>query len=461
MKIGRATAVVQNRWLLRIPNGQKATPEDVALIAELEAAAAEGDGEAPKEIQTLPSPEIPEETLRKRKERHEKMQAESDERWAAKKRRRRTRDYAGIPADPPGPPRFPSETTLGESMDFLAMDSELYKETRAHFQRICEDMRIIKKTLAGTDKWATAKDRLKAENEHVASVFADSTNKDKKELALDVICTDVTKRMRTTDSRMTIVDAKNIIGVNPEESRQIRDSFYNILKHDHFTSKLETGPEHWEELKDQWIAKTPLLQSVMNIEQDPTLLNKKRKALEVLCRDVMKRLRDAQKKDGPTSVPPTPKPAAPRKEKTTTSAKTHTLAQQTAPQTAQIGLEYAGMQIDPSLLQEAIKEAPIGTTVASKPVAVYIKPHPGSTASIQNKDKKMLLSHLSTRTYAELQEVIRKKWSGSVISKIEGLAKTDNGGSIEFIVDGDEELDSYLDHVEGAKATFLVRLDRA
>ncbi|KAK5950740.1 hypothetical protein OHC33_008123 [Knufia fluminis] len=439
----------KNRWLLRIPNGQKASPEDAQLEAQLLAAAAEETGEQPPPPPTAPpvEEELPEEILRKRKERHEKMQAESDERWANKKRRRRTRDYAGIPADPPGPPRFPSETTLGESMEFLELNPELYKEVRADFQRICEDMRIIKKTLAGTDKWQAAKTRLIEENAHLNAVFANPDKRQSKDLALDVIATDVTKRMRTMDTRMTIVDAKNILGVNPEQSRQIRNSFYSILQNDHFTSKLETGPEHWNELKDQWIASTPMLLEIMREDQDPNLLDKKKKALEVLCRDVMKRLRDAQKRDD--GNPTTPKPTPVRKEKPVMAP----------PLPA---LDTSDLQIDPSILADTATAATAQTQpvpeVPPQPIPVFIKPHPLST--IHARDK-MFLSTLSTRTTAELTHVILQKWSDSTIIKVEGMAKTPTGSEIAFTIDGDDELDAYLDHVQGAKVVFVVQVNQA
>ena len=429
----------KNRWLLRIPNGQKATPEEDAFQQELLAAAAAADGSGPDgtaaaALQVVAEPEVSEDLLRKRKERHDKMQAESDERWAAKKRRRRTREYAGIAADPPGPPRFPSELTLGESMQNLSMDSEAYKEARSDFQRVCEDMRIIKKTLAGTDKWAAAKNRLIVENAHLAAVFGDPEGRQGKDLALDVICTDVTKRMRTAESRMTIVDAKNILTINPEQSRQIRDSFYRILQNDHFTSKLETGPEHWNELKEQWIQTTPMLLEIMREDQDPDMLSRKRKALEVLCRDVMKRLRDAQKRD---DGKPTPRP---------TPVKTPSAPPLPVAPAGNFDLD---MQIDPSLLQPSEPTLP--------PIAVYIKPHPQS--QVHAKDR-MFLATLSSRTYAELEQAILAKWTDSIVVKIEGMAKTAGGDNLEFPVDGDDELYAYLDHVAGSKVGFVVQVNR-
>ncbi|KAJ0376996.1 hypothetical protein COL922a_014130, partial [Colletotrichum nupharicola] len=76
----------------------------------------------------------------------------------------------------------------------------------------------------------------------------------------------------------------------------IRNAFYNTLKQDHFTSKLEAGDEHWKELKEQWIQGSDLLQRILAPGSADPEHATKLKALEVLCRDVMKRLRDVQTK---------------------------------------------------------------------------------------------------------------------------------------------------------------------
>jgi hypothetical protein len=278
----------KNRWLLRVPNGTKATGSPQVLPSPVRQTtlgtpalvqgileSAEGSDEVQQSEEPAQPPdlssELEPEIIRKRKERLDRLQAESDERWAAKERRRRTRGWAGLPADPPGPPRFPSETTIDESRDFLRLDNQSYRELRDHFQRVCEDTAIIKKTLAGPEKWQAAKDRLISESPHLQSVFwTTSTRLDAKALALDVICTDVTKRMRTRDRKMTIGEAKNLLGVNPEESRQIRNAFYATLKADHLTSKLEAGDAHWQELKDKCVQDTTLKHSIQYVgEVDP------------------------------------------------------------------------------------------------------------------------------------------------------------------------------------------------
>lgn len=311
----------KNRWLLRVPNGMKSKKADTdqevinqlqqALYPDAQLGDAEGEDDsmgamaipAPTAPTTgrAESPPLSPEVLQKRQERLAKLQAESAERWATRKRRRRTRGWAGLPADPPGPPRFPSETTIDESKAFLSLDNRLYRDIRARFQRICEETDIIKKTIAGPERWEAAKDRLIQESPHLQSVFwGNEENQEAKKLALDVVCGDVTKRMRTLERRMTIAEAKNTLGVNPEESRQLRHAFYQTLKQDHFTSKLEAGEEHWKELKSQWINGSQLLQNILAPGSSDPQHQEKVKAIEVLCRDVMKRLRDDQTKRDPT-----------------------------------------------------------------------------------------------------------------------------------------------------------------
>jgi hypothetical protein len=310
----------KNRWLLRVPNGMKTKKRDAdqdvinqlqqALYPDAQMADAEGEDEPMEELRLSIPKDLPPraessplspEVMAKRQERLAKLQAESAERWATRKRRRRTRGWAGLPADPPGPPRFPSETTIDESKAFLSLDNRLYRDIRNRFQRICEEAGIIKKTIAGPERWEAAKDRLVQESSHLQGVFwGNEDNQEPKKLALDVICGDVTKRMRTLERRMTIAEAKNALGVNPEESRQLRNAFYQTLKADHFTSKLEAGEEHWKELKASWVSGSELLQNILAPGDADPQHEEKVKAMEVLCRDVMKRLRDDQTKRDPT-----------------------------------------------------------------------------------------------------------------------------------------------------------------
>jgi hypothetical protein len=453
------------------------------------------------------SPELSPEVLAKRQERLAKLQAESAERWAARKRRRRTRGWAGLPADPPGPPRFPSETTIDESKAYLSLDSNLYRDIRNRFQRICEEADVIKKTLAGPERWEAVKARLIQESSHLQSVFwGNDDNQEAKRLALDVVCTDVTKRMRTLERRMTIAEAKNALGINPEQSREVRNAFYQVLKSDHFTSKLEAGDEHWKELKAQWIEGSDLLKGILAAGVADPEHEQKVKAMEVLCRDVMKRLRDDQTKRDPTrrkkfdskftaSEPPkAPYPpsgadmgayhAPPHG--TLIQAAAHAQAQVQGPVQPQAQMQaqqahpqnrphhqghpmadHSDMQIDPSLLLAAANDPSLMVQThghfAEQPYAHNqytgqpVQPgFPSSSsmpiavyfrvhpASPVQLEARLWVATLSNISLDELRQLAVAKLPGLVCDRIQGVVKEDNGSEISLQIDHDDELAAYI-----------------
>lgn len=482
----------RNRWLMRIPNGarqaatdeeeqdeqgepeeeQEVAPEEAPEEGQLEArllSAARGEDSQTPSTQPIPlsiSDELPLEFLEQQRERLAMLQSESDERRKSKKRRRRTKGYAGLPADPPGPPRFPSETTLKESRDILSLDMKQYHAVRNKFQRICEEEQIRQKTVAGAEKWQGAKNRLVDEDAVLTAVLrTDGSDLQKKELALDVICTDVTKRIRTTGSRLTILESKTILGLNPEQSRQIRSGFYDILGSEHYTSKLEMGADKWQELKDRWISGTPLLLQILGTGTIDTEYHRKHAALELLCRDVMKRVRDDrakkkgnfQKKSLP--VPTRSAPAA--------SANAAPLATASSPygppQPAHLfgdvattfqHTDVSDLQIDPHLLQAA---GDLGTPHVPTVTPVYFRPHPKSTVY---NHSKMWLGSLSGRSIPELHALLHTRYPNARPARIDGIEKDSGGNEISYLIEQDEELDAYLDHVQGRKATFVVLLTK-
>ena len=485
----------KNRWLLRVPNGMKTQssaptavnqPEDEGLLvlqqevySNTEPADDKGLLSPDPTVQHLP--DLSSEVLAKRRERLDQLKVESAERWASRKRRRRTRGYAGLPADPPGPPRFPSETTIDESKKYLNLDSAMYRRIRDQFQKICEEAGFLKKTVAGAERWQEAKDRLIHESQHLQRVFSTGSNElDAKTLALDIVCTDVTKRMRTLERRMTIAEAKNALGVNPEESRQIRNAFYNTLKADHFTSKLEAGDEHWKELKEQWIQNSALLQQVLLPGPPDPGYAIKLKALEVLCRDVMKRLRDDQTKCDPsrkrsTSHSDTQCSGLRNNHVSNTpnsiSNGISALASQALASAPMTSSDINDMQIDPSLLQAAndpscstktqqetenslgYDDPMLGSTGLYTPVYLLISPQ-----SEVYGDSKTWVGKLVTRSISEVRQLATDRFPDSVVTRIEGLDKDENGSGISFLIDEDHELDAYLTHVHGRKASFLYYL---
>lgn len=506
----------RNRWLLRVPNGMQArghaappTPQaDNETHSSVQgtypdAACASVTPIEQTEAEREASPELLPEVRQKRQLRLNKLQMESDERWRTRKRRRRTRGWAGLPADPQGPPRFPSETTIDESKLYLNLDNAQYRQVRDQFQDICEEEGVAKKTIAGAEKWQAVKDRLVRENQHLQAAFSNDQlhTPAQKALALDVVCTDVTKRMRTLEHRMTIAEAKNALSINPEESRQIRNAFYAILKADCFTSKLEAGDQHWQELKRQWIADSELLQRILAPgASDPNHFLKV-KAIEVLCRDVMKRLRDDQTKRDPTrkkqaSSGPGPGPAPPRPAAQLNVSTTldHTSTASTAQMTPihtsseQLATSHSDLQIDPSLLlaahdssiaaaqhQQASYDQQSQYSAANHQASAYpidsyapsaYPPQPQAIAifcrlsamSPVQREPKIWLDVLATGTIAELRHLILSKHPGTAVARLEGVVSDQNVQDILYPLDRDDELYSYLAHVSGGKATFVVHL---
>lgn len=456
----------KNRWLMRIPNGPKQQGDDDTTQIEaqlLEATQNESGLSEPAELPTLVD-EPPAEFIERQRARLERLQAESDDRMKSKKRRRRTKGYAGLPADPPGPPRFPSETTLEESRGILGLETKQYRAVRDQFQSICEEEQILQKTVAGAEKWQAAKDRLIRDNTTLQAALwtnnADPQEQTKKELALDVICTDVTKRIRTMGRRLTILESKNVLGINPEQSRQIRAGFYDILNAEHYTSKLEMGPDMWGYLKDKWISETPLLKEILGPGAEDPEHDKKQSALELLCRDVMKRVRDDKAKakgtfrkkpseSTPRRAPPLPS-AAPESTPYAQSLPANPFGDLPAAPTT----DLSDLQIDPNLLQAADE---LVEPQESTMTAVYIRPHPKSNTY---NNTKMWLGSLSGRSVPELHLLLATKYPNAKAARIDGIEKDSTGHEISYLIEEDEELDAYLDHVQGRKATFVVLLKK-
>ncbi|KAF4553385.1 Hypothetical protein D9617_7g031120 [Elsinoe fawcettii] len=409
-------------------------------------------------------------TGEKRKDRDE-LQANSDEKWKSKKRRRHTREWNGLPADPPGPPRYPSETTIGEAQKWLGLDNEMYRAVREQFQSICGERNITKKTICGPEEWEAAKSYLIESHAYLQQLFGTSEQSALQplQLSLDIICMDVTKHMRNQSKTMSLAEAKNTLGLNPLESRIMKQKLIKILIENNFVNTYET--ENWGQLKEEWLQDTAV-QARMPTEDGPA---KERylKALQLLCRDTLKRWREAQRtseqKQGESGNEPT-------------GAKTTNVTPKTKPKSApRRGRKSApaapeaannDVQIDPSLLQaantssmlsaeqhqpEAYPAPDAAEASLEPPLAVYFRR--GST-STDTGVPPLWLGVLATRNLNGLYEAALGFQGGSqyVVVKIEGVTLTPQGGELLYQIDQDDELHGYLLHSVGGKATFVVHL---
>ncbi|KAH7086436.1 hypothetical protein FB567DRAFT_71123 [Paraphoma chrysanthemicola] len=464
------------------------------------------------------------EELLRRQLRQEQLRKESDEKWRTRKRRRRTRGWAGLPADAPGePPRFPSETTIDEAKAYLSLDNNMYREVRERFLQICKDHEIIKKTIAGPEKWADIVRQLINESAHLSAVFQSEPDvmqnidalfrpKGQKALSLDVICMDVTKRLRTMDSRMSLADAKNILALNPEQTRRVRGAFTAKLMAAKFTTKHEAGEQHWADLKTAWVNESDLLvRALAQGESDPEY-SRKLRAVEILARDVMKRLQQEKTAKDPSKKKqihrgPGPGPAPPVVPPNPLSARSRSQQQESGNEvqpTTQTNYDSmtalasaADLQIDPSLLLAASDAAVLPPTQSyepeqqypyqdqqlaqtyrpaqsnyaaaqaqtyytapsssnasstpTNPVPIYFRLHPHSTTSFPSKT--VWLSILHQPSLNEIRQLAAREHPGTVVLKLEGLItyRAEQGDrEVTVEVGDDEELGAYLGHVRSA-----------
>lgn len=190
--------------------------------------------------------------------------------------------------------RFPSEMTIDDARSKLGLDKPTYRALRVEFQNICTALDVSKKS-AGSEKWEAAKTRLlHIRPELYHKLWTPEDELESKQAALDVICTDIAKRMRSMDSKMSVAEVKNALGMNPQEARDARVAFNEVLIDAGFTTKLDSTPtpQQWDDLRRLWSNRSGVIQKILDdIDSDPG--NRlKVKALDVLSRDTLKRLRD-------------------------------------------------------------------------------------------------------------------------------------------------------------------------
>ena len=87
--------------------------------------------------------------------------------------------------------------------------------------------------------------------------------------------------------------------------------------------------------------------------------------------------------------------------------------------------------------------------------AVYIRP--AITSQVHHNDK-MWLASLTSSSVQELHRLLERKWPNAAAIRIDGIEKDANGEEVKFLIEEDEELDAYLEHTQGRKASFVVEL---
>ncbi|KAH6960609.1 hypothetical protein DER45DRAFT_165178 [Fusarium avenaceum] len=294
----------RNRWLLRVRHGDRARSGDFEQDDEVfdidSSPVQDGDvmNSIPDQERGLPDHSATGNSTNSLQESTNSTTLAPKARKISKRQSRRNRQHL---SEAEHIVRFPSEMTLNDSKDVLMLDASTYSETRECFAHICQEESIVKKTLAGPGRWDYVKNRLIHERPNLQQVlWISKENLERKQLALDIICTDVTKRIRNQETKMTLVDAKNELGLNPEESHDIRAALHEVLCDAQFTCKSDGTPEQWEELKKQWFEKSTRLKAIP-LDGDDEQSRRKMRAIEIVARDVIKRKRDEKRSKGTKS----------------------------------------------------------------------------------------------------------------------------------------------------------------
>ncbi|KAF7192726.1 hypothetical protein HII31_05952 [Pseudocercospora fuligena] len=459
------------------------------LQAQLQAAAATAPDSEPEHEGTnedvLLSLPMGAEEFARRQQRLFEIQLESDQKMLTKKRRRRIRGYGHLPADAPGTaPRYNSETSLDESKAYLHLTNEMYQTIRKDFQAICEEMGIKKKTQCAEGVWEESKSKLIRENMHLINMTHPlQPDQDHKAIALECICLDVTKRMRTAEKHLSVAQANNVLGINPATSKVIRRSFYEILAAANFESRLVSGEDEWQALKQQWYAANEILLNAVS-EGDP----QKSKAIDLLGSDAMKRFREdkirqgyrapvqknARYGPGPGTASATTKPR--------TSIAVEPAPPRESPRGAQISQPRAraaveskypsqpngnfigtlaqatgdiNFDLDPALATPFVRP-PAEPEVLAQPIGSYFRL--ATNSSLVGHHPKMWLAKLTSKSMAALHKAATSKAGAAKVTQIKGIVKNEDGIEDNWQIDDDDELQAYLD-IAGEKPIFVVLME--
>lgn len=230
-------------------------------------------------------------------ERFKKRCEESDERLIMGTRRVRTRTWNGIPADDPDlQPRFPSEKTISACKKDLGLtkDRKKYIFVRDTFQRLCTQAGIIKKS-HDPEAWEKVKIALVNAVPFLNQAYTQPSMPKKGDpmwFSLDIICSDVAKKIRVLNTRLDIKQVKQTLQLDPHKVTKFRRSFVEILRDANFKSRFDVPIDVWDLLKRTLHSISPHLQAILPIEIWDHKDDKRVRAFEYLCRDVTKRYKD-------------------------------------------------------------------------------------------------------------------------------------------------------------------------
>ena len=436
----------------------------------------------------------------------------------AKKRKRRA---SGAATDHS---RFPSSMTLDDARMILKLDQQAYRDMRIAFQQICREEGVSKKTVAGAEKWEAVKVRLVRQSTPLQAVMWSTREDDapRHELALDIICTDVTKRARTLESRMTLAEARNLLGVNPQQAWDIRTAFQKVLAGGELGCKSDASAEQWQDMRRRWGEQSPLVKTILeDIEPGDDDKTGKSRALDVLAMDITKRMRDDRSRTSrgrrvPLSPGVSSYDGQHRSPSTDPGDYGDGLARSNLDNISEVS-RASNIVFSPANsnmgghLQEGLPPTPrmLGTSMTpsmglQSPVSSSLLLGPGPSHSQgtfmeqsyapQQFDATgattsapvftgvetmspacavymrlhpgssfvtsahLWVATLHSHSVQELRQAAADKFPGTICVRVEGMLKDGKRGELPLPIEQDQELSAYLAHLQGMAPTFTVQL---
>ncbi|KAH9818150.1 Clr5 domain [Teratosphaeria destructans] len=373
-------------------------------------------------------------------------QGDYDQAPAKRNSKKKTRGRAQLPADiPSAESRFNSETTLTECKDCLRLDNDMYMAIRSDFEQICVEHDVERKKAAlDSGLWQQVKDQLVRENMHLSALMHPlQPDLEKKAVALDNICCDVTKRMRVMNKgKLRLAEANNLLGLNPRISKQVRGLFQDILARGNYTNRQECGEEHWTEMRNEWHAMSPILTQAV---ADSLVNPRKMKAIDLLGREAVKRYTDDKTKaelqlqNGHAPGKP-PKPKGPPR---AVPPKRVPPPKEPKPR-GRPRKDNVDPQLDPAL---AALDDPIPVDFRLGPDSHIVGYHP-----------RIWHGELKQRSVQALHQAARSRAGAANVTSVQGILKNGEGMEVVHTVVENEDLDGYL-NAAGDVPTFVVVLE--
>ncbi|CAH0056559.1 unnamed protein product [Clonostachys solani] len=419
--------------------------------------------------------------------------------------------------------RFPSEMTIEEARLLLSLDDAQYQQLASQFRNSCQQNGILKKTSVSSELWETLKGQLISDIPQLQRAlvrFPD--NLEMKTLALEIICSNVTKRIRVATKKISLPEAKNILGLNPNEARKMREALCEVLRDANCSYKSDVTATEWRQLKKQWGEKCEAVQRAIDLSPDHVDYNKTYRAIELLAKNVIARIQQTQKQNG-EYVPhhKQKQPTVPISQRSNVSSMLDAGNSQVAGGDPIGLLSNTGPENEPSYNTMASQnlQSRYGRTATKLPAAGGVLRTVGQTSAshahvtvsgmpdlsatdhqvpsaIQEDSQQQFLFQAAATAFQntqpmqvepvaayfrlhlasgfptaplwiatmnepsvmEVRRIVSERHPDAFCARIEGIVKGGMGVEVPLKIEDDEELRAYMSHLQGAAPTFRVQL---